>query len=201
MCACASAFSHQRCLHACTVFAAGRNRILELSELCVASRPSRALLSSDRLSSSQELGQLSFVDFKETKRKKLLQTSLRRAQERPWQMSELRSCRSQPVEELRTPFKHQHKACCPCESAKPFPGSSSARESLRDRANALHFSCDHALTLPNFTRVGSGPATSAYMVQQVTCTRGAVWPAYIALCPNVKHRDRLHFRFGRKVRQ
>ena len=89
MSACASAFSHQRCVHACTVLAAGRNRILELSELCVASLPSRAPLSSDRLNSSLELAQLSFVDFEKKKRKKLLQTSLRRAQERPRQMSEL----------------------------------------------------------------------------------------------------------------
>ena len=140
MSACASAFSDQRCVHACTVSAASRNQILELSELCVASPPSRALPSSDRLSSSLELVQLSFVDFEEKKRKKLPQTSLRKAQKRPWQMSKLRSCRSQPVEGLRTPFKHQHKACCPCESAKPFPGASSARESPRDRAKALHFS-------------------------------------------------------------
>ena len=116
-----------------------RNRILELSELCVASPPSRALPSSDRLSSSLELVQLSFVDLEEKKGKKLPQTSLRRAQKRPRQMSELRSCRSQPMEELQTPFKHQHKACCPCESANPFPGASSARESPRDRAKVLHF--------------------------------------------------------------
>ena len=99
-------------------------------------------------------------------------------------MSELRSCRSQPVEELRTPFKHQHKACCPCESAKPFPGATSARESPRDRAKVLHFSWCHALKLCQISRE-LAPA------QQVTCTRGAVGEstksghAYIALCPNV----------------
>ena len=59
-------------MHACTVSAACRNRILELSELCIASPPSRALLSLDRLSSSLELVQLRFVDFEEKKRKNYL---------------------------------------------------------------------------------------------------------------------------------
>ena len=191
MFACASAFSHQRCVHACTVSAS-----CEKSNLGTV----RTLRCVPSIASAAFLGQIEFLPrtcstqfcrFGRKEEKKLPQTSLRRAQKRPRQMSELRSCRSQPVEELQTPFKHQHKACCPCESVNPFPGASSARESPRDRAKALHFSWCHALiTLPNFTPVGSGPASLVYMAQQITCTRGAVGesgPAYIALCPNVVH--------------
>ena len=61
-------------------------------------------------------------------------------------------------------------------------------ESPRSRKSATFFVMSCLDTLPNFTRVGSGPASLAYMARQVTCTRGAVGesgPAYIALCPNV----------------
>ena len=104
---------------------------------CVPSITSAAFLG--QIESLPRTCSTQFCRFRRKEEKKLPQTSLRMAQKRPREMSELRSCRSQPVEELRSPFKHQHKACCPCESAKPFPGASSARESHRDRAKALHF--------------------------------------------------------------
>ena len=65
-------------------------------------------------------------------------------------------------------------------------------ESPRSRKSATFFVSSCLDTLPNFSRVGSGPASTAHMVQQVTCTHRVVGesrPAYIALCPNVMHKS------------
>ena len=64
-------------------------------------------------------------------------------------------------------------------------------ESPRSRKSATFFvmSClDTAKFHASWLR--RGPASLAYMAQQITCTRGAVGesgPAYIALCPNYWH--------------
>ena len=167
--------------------AACRNRILELSELCVASPPSRALPSSDRLSTSLELVQLSFVDFEEKNRKKTTSniapkgTKATTANVRTSKLS-ISACGratdtvQAPAQSLLSVRKRQAVSRC-------FQREG---ESPRSRKSATFFVMSCLDTLPNFTRVGSGPASLAYMAQHVTRMRGAVGesgPAYIALCP------------------
>ena len=187
MSACASAFSHQRCVHACTVSAACEKSNLGTVRTLRCVPPSRALPSSDRLSSSRELVQLSFVDLEEKKRKKLPQTSLRTGTKAT--TSNVRTSKLSISACGRATNTVQAPAQSLLSVRKSEPVSRCFQhegESPRSRKSATFFVMSCLDTLPNFTPVGSGPA---YMAQQITCTRGAVGesgPAYIALCPNVE---------------
>ena len=95
-----------------------------------------------------------------------------------WKSSEHRSSTStNPVVRAKAPSRFQ---------VLPARGPG---ESPRSPKSATFFVMSCLDTLPNFTRVGSGSASLAYMAQHVTCTRRAVGesgPACIALCPNVR---------------
>ena len=189
MSACASAFSHQRCVHACTVSAA-----CEKSNLGTV----RTLRCVPSIASAAFLGQIEFLprtcstQFCRLGRKEEKKTTSNIAPTgTKATTSNVRTSKLSISACGRATNTVQAPAQCLLSARKREPVSRCFQregESPRLRKSATFFVMSCLDTLPNFTPVGSGPASLAYMAQQITCTRGAVGesgPAYIALCPNV----------------